>query len=83
MPLHPLTLRLPVNFFHMIRLNGQHMAAMRAARLQNIAATACLHTLAETMHALAPANLGLVGSFGCHKISGAVSLNAAMPPFTY
>lgn len=82
-PLHPLPLRLPVHFLHMVRLDGQHMAAMGAARLQHLATTACLHPLAETMHTFATADLRLVCPFGCHKISGAVPLNAALPPFTY
>ena len=58
---------LPANSLYVvIDLDGQLRATAAAAAGKHFAPIGCGHSLAETMHAHATANFGLVCSFSCH-----------------
>jgi hypothetical protein len=52
-----------------VAADGQPQAAFQAPPLEHDAAIRSGHALAETVHAHAPAYLGLVSTFGCHSLT--------------
>ena len=48
----------------LVHFDGEFMAPLKAAALEDIASVGSGHTLAETMHAHAAADLGLICSLG-------------------
>ena len=57
----------------MIGLNGQHMATRFAARFEYIATITGLHTLTETVNALAATNFRLISTLGRHSFSASLN----------
>jgi hypothetical protein len=62
-PLHPLS-SVPIHLLNMVGGNSKDVTATRAARLQYSTTTLRLHTLTESMNALATANFGLPCTLG-------------------
>lgn len=54
----------PIHLFHVVGGHSQLMTTPQAPRLNYIPAATRAHTLAKTMHAFPPANLGLPGALG-------------------
>jgi len=65
--LHSPLVRLPVDFFNVIRRDGQDVTPVRTARLQNLTTIPGLHPLAEAMYPFTTANLRLPSTLGCHS----------------
>jgi len=74
---------LPADVLYMvIAADGQPKATFKTAPLKHDASIRSGHTLAETVHAHAPANLGLIRTFCCHSLPSKIIIKTPNSGFT-